>query len=265
MEDQPSGWLAEMTYPSRALSELESRYPGFSSFKTDAPVHYPRRWHRDALIQATLDRAVTRIAPVSRHERCSAEPHAFTFLLSRGESQSIVVVTDNGAILPLPYSAEQWPRSQLGIEPRLTTGRTIWRHKHIVSSVAELLFLQQALLDGPQTIMALMSLLDCSRDEKAAKLMSLIANGIFEIEPNMGLRPDSSVWLGPVSQLAKRHVPSSSYVGQFRDPAALREIAHARHSGAGIKNSRLMEKAGGSLKDADEIRAGIQVLTAGSS
>lgn len=43
----------------RRHDALRSRYPGFVSFKTASPIHYPLRWLRDALIRMSLDQGVT--------------------------------------------------------------------------------------------------------------------------------------------------------------------------------------------------------------
>lgn len=40
-----------------------SRYPGFVSFKTLVPIHYPKRWMRTALIRATLAPDLIGLAP----------------------------------------------------------------------------------------------------------------------------------------------------------------------------------------------------------
>ena len=44
-----------------ARSKSWVQKPGFSSCKTQAPIIYGQRWHRDMLVQLTLDAAVRQI------------------------------------------------------------------------------------------------------------------------------------------------------------------------------------------------------------
>ena len=111
--------------------------PGFKSFKTTGAIRYPSRWHRDLLIQTTLDSNIEAIepAPGERQDACSFG----IFVLVDGIRQLLIAVRDDLGIDPVDISVGGLPipRSYILAEPRCSTARAIWSSRGALISPAD--------------------------------------------------------------------------------------------------------------------------------
>ncbi len=112
--------------------ESRSR-PGFTSFKCSAPIRYPSRVCRDALIQATLDSAWDRLDPLPNSPGTQNDnDQIFGFFAWAGDKRFAIAIDFAGDQIA---AADQKPRTLLLArkailaEPHLSATRAIWSFK----------------------------------------------------------------------------------------------------------------------------------------
>lgn len=190
-----------------APATIASRYPGFSSFKTLAPIHYPRRWHRDALIQATLNGSIRSLRPCQ-------PPHdplgRFKFVADYDGSSATIIIGEV-PVFPMQLAGTVFlSRETIAREPFFGAGRAIWRHKHTSVSFGERLRLHRAVeCSGRCPLASLVDMIGGPEDDRPGKVLALVANGLLAIELAEGLHPNSNVTLGPAGKLMPLDLNSS--------------------------------------------------------
>jgi len=107
--------------------------PGFTSFKCSAPIAYPSRVCRDALIQATLDSAWDRLDPLPNSSGTQNDSdQMFGFFAWAGDKRFAIGIDFPG---DPATTADRKPRTLLFArqailaEPHLSATRTIWSFK----------------------------------------------------------------------------------------------------------------------------------------
>lgn len=112
--------------------ESRSR-PGFTSFKCSAPIRYPSRVCRDALIQATLDGAWDRLDPLTNSPGTQTDnDHMFGFFAWAGDKRfSIAINFPGGPVTASDLKPRTLLLAQKAIlaEPHLSATRSIWSFK----------------------------------------------------------------------------------------------------------------------------------------
>lgn len=167
------------------------RYPGFTCFKSSAAIHYPRRWQRDALIQAALDPSVDELGPM--HPETWPEMAEFGFYVSFAGHRFACLLHAGTTVRSAQEVAGLPPlwisRAALKMEPLLSTGRAIWSKKRLsVSPAGRYLALEMASsrVEGVPA-KALLEQLSTASDEPVDQLLAMIAQGILQGDIGGGL------------------------------------------------------------------------------
>ncbi len=176
------------------------RYPGFHCFKSGDAIHYPRRWQRDALIQAALDPVVTSLDPL---EPGSWPPGVeFAFKATINSTVFICLLSDTkdrhlfdsygGAILRLS-------RAALRVEPLCSTGRAVWSRKRLTIDPAvryKSLEAASARAEGAPA-KAVLAEIAISQSNPIDQLLAMLAQGVLTADLSSGLRGTTLLRPGP--------------------------------------------------------------------
>lgn len=179
------------------------QHPGFKSYKTIRPIPYPSRWHRDLLIQATLDPAIEEIDHI-----LPADARSGSLSLSvtaNGLKVRVTAVREaEGLLRQSPDAAEiLLTRSFVLAEPRASNARAVWATRNMTVKVGDRLRILVALADGRERRIS--DLVSCIRDADAdpfEAILSLVCRGDLAIDLRHGLHPDVCV------ERSKHMVPS---------------------------------------------------------
>lgn len=169
--------------------------PGFCSFKTSEPIVYPCRWHRDILIQATLENSISSIEPSGPEYR---NEHLFGIIVvRRGERRLILAVRDGfqpdgTSALPDHFLMT---RSHALSEPRCSTARTIWATRRLMVPIGDRLRILHGLKEAEAglTLGEHAGLVRNSEAEPAAIVLALVCAGQLDVEFGTGLSPETTV------------------------------------------------------------------------
>ncbi|WP_238225494.1 hypothetical protein [Methylorubrum aminovorans] len=156
---------------------------------------YPQRWHRDLLVQATLDPAVSRIAPVP----AEAQLHApFTiFVWFGGKRRLLIAVRDQADV----HSASSQPdslvvtRSFVLQEPRCSVAREIWATRNVIVPPGDRIRILRELSEHAEGL-PLGRLMDCVRGRETDPVevvLALICAGQAAIEARSHLSLDTTI------------------------------------------------------------------------
>lgn len=168
--------------------------PGFSSFKTVRPIPYAFRWHRDLLVQVTLDPTVDEID----HEGHSPEgDDSLSLRLVWGGTAIHVTAlrdTDDMPHRPTQHGRVLLRRSVVLAEPRASDARAVWATRRLLVQVGDRLRILLAVGDGRQhTISDLVpNIRDRGYDPYEA-ILSLVCRGDLAIDLRDGLHPDARI------------------------------------------------------------------------
>lgn len=177
------------------VTRPRSERPGFRSFKTPAPVPYPQRWHRDLLVQATLDPAVTRIAPVPAEAQLH-DPFML-FVWFGGRRRLLIAVRDQAA----DHSASSQPdslvvtRSFVLQEPRCSVAREIWATRNVIVPPGDRIRILRELSEHAEGL-PLSRLMDCIRGRETDPVevvLALICAGQASVEARSHLSLDTTI------------------------------------------------------------------------
>lgn len=180
-----------------------SRGRGFRSFKTSEPIVYTQRACRDALIQATLDRHVTRISPAPGNSVPVTDAY-FVFRVMFGGKDCLVALCDRShGITFMPRGGSQigltLSNNHILSDPLVTTARTIWSHRHeLVPPLVELRLTRQ--LSGRADGVPLVDLENTFGDEPQkwlGYLLGLACRGTIHLSGLERLTDQTRVFLGP--------------------------------------------------------------------
>lgn len=172
---------------------------GFKSFKTPIAIPYPCRWHRDFLIQATLDPAIAAINPheCGPHERFSiaVNTKSSTHVLTAVRDRSHVVDENSHHTLNLIT------RSFVLAEPRCSTARAIWAARATQVAPRDRINILRMLgeqSDGVCLAAASDRITDHSIDA-IQSIFALVCAGQIEIDISTPLSPDTHIRLRSIS------------------------------------------------------------------
>lgn len=124
---------------------------GFSSHKTNAPIAYKRRWHRDLLIQCTLSPACSRMAPVIPVPIYQAESITLSFAAEIGGFAALTCASEE-TFQPLVEQKDDAlvffiSRAAVFDPVRLANARTIWAARNAIVPLADQLQMKAILAD----------------------------------------------------------------------------------------------------------------------
>ncbi|GEP01515.1 hypothetical protein [Methylobacterium haplocladii] len=170
--------------------------PGFRSGKTIGAISYPQRWHRDLLIQATLDPAVAAIEQATSSQR-GQDPFE-VFVWFGGQRRRLIAVREaSDFTMPCATDTMVLARSFVLSEPRCSTARGIWACRNTPVSHGDR-FRILGLLDQHSSGLPLRRLMECVRSETAESVdivLAVICAGQAEVEIRSPLSPDITVRL----------------------------------------------------------------------
>lgn len=178
--------------PMTAAHGGRSGHPGFRSFKTPLPIRYPARWHRDLLIQATLDPAVETIEDGSGHHT-----DAMALVLTvQGLGRRVLAVRD-GSCLPPSTGIEGIvvTRSYVLSEPRCSNARMVWSMRNSLVSPGNQLRVLAKLREHPgwMAIGRVSESLSVANADPIEVILALACAGRIEIDLGRGFSPDTQV------------------------------------------------------------------------
>lgn len=182
-------------------SVLLDRYPGFQSFKTTTPIHYPRRWIRDALIQASLDRDVTALAPSITADTDLPRPAEFSFRLYRNGALRLVLLTQAPSSLGKEIDDDRivvWNRTMLTEGSRAKACGAVWAHKRSRIDPADL-YRATELVNrcGAVPVARLLRALRSPDIDPLHQVFHYLANGYLTADLAEGIAPSTMVSTGP--------------------------------------------------------------------
>jgi hypothetical protein len=170
--------------------------PGFRSYKTPQPIAYLQRWHRDILVQLTLDPNALRIeqGPGTR------ATEVFDLLVTTtGGVIRIFAFRDDIEAPSLPPGGNciSLKRSSVLKEPRAANARAIWSMRKKIVSPADRLRVLLRLGDHPGGL-PISDLLTCvlgPSTEPAEAILALACEGLVALSLDCPLVPDTTVRL----------------------------------------------------------------------
>ncbi len=175
-----------------------SRYPGFVSFKTLVPIHYPKRWMRTALIRATLAPDLIGLAPCPDDFPFTKPEIQFAFATFDAARLRFVLLTEfTLRQLGLHDHAEHFDtmnRSEVLAQPSADVARQIWMcsrvHIQPAVQVAVLRIVRESAADVylSTILQEIGSTLEISR-----QVFAMIAKGFLEIDVSRPLGRDTVV------------------------------------------------------------------------
>ncbi|UIY43422.1 hypothetical protein [Methylobacterium radiotolerans] len=187
--------------PSDALRQSMPERPGFRSFKTAVPIAYPSRWHRDLLIQATLDPAIEAIEP---GPAARFDPEIFQFFIQMaGVRQPLVAIrhADNldGRVAG---SGLVKSRAHTLSEPRCTAARIVWAARKIQVSAGDRIRILKV-FDEAKASVPFANAIDAAVGHAvnpAEAVLALVCEGQLEIDVSQPISPETllrrrrSIW-----------------------------------------------------------------------
>jgi hypothetical protein len=197
-----------------AAIEMKPDRPGFRSFKTTSAVFYPQRWHRDLLIQATLDSSISFIEPVPA-ARQSLDSFK-VFVGFEGRRRLLVAVRnaiDFGVYASLP-EALTLNRTTILDEPRCSVARQIWATRTTQIPPGDRIRILRELSKSPGGA-PLGRLIECVRSNDADPVdivLALVCSGQAEIELGSHLAPDTPIRSAARSQPPERGTIRGTFV-----------------------------------------------------
>lgn len=178
----------------RPASANNTRHPGFMSFKTARPIPYALRWHRDLLIQVTLDPAIDEID--YEHPTSEGADSLNLRLIADGTAIRVTALRDSDGMphLPVPHGEVLLQRSVVLADPRASDARAIWATRRLPIQIGDRLRILLAVSDGRQH--SISDLVPSIRDrgyDPFEAILSLVCRGDLEIDLRDGLQPDARI------------------------------------------------------------------------
>lgn len=189
--------------------------PGFISFKVREPIPYPNRWHRDALVQATLEPTVSQIAALGRDVVLPSATE-FAFAARIAGSDFILVVSESQTRTTIPgRPIIAMTRRSLEVEPLATTARSIWAHKRFLSDPGDRFRVIEELTDQPQgkAVQDIFRVLESPFLDPVRQIFSMLANGFVVADLNSGFTLATRLRLGPAAIGAEPVRPRDRLIG----------------------------------------------------
>jgi hypothetical protein len=164
---------------------------GFRSFKTAAPIPYPCRWHRDLLIQMTLDPS---IEALERHTCGPDENFSVVAIVASTRRLVTALRKHPGASSDaLPPDRTWILRSVVLAEPRCSTARMVWATRRTKVSLGDRLRILQMLEDCPagSTLAAAGKCVRSDVGDPADAILALVCAGQVDIDIRNTLSPQT--------------------------------------------------------------------------
>jgi hypothetical protein len=186
--------------------------PGFASFKTSSAITYPGRWHRDALLQATLDPAIGSLAPFP-HPELLPDSVSFAFLAAYEASPVAIGLSETEADHPTEVAGHPLvvlSRAAVLAEPRVSTARMVWAARRIPVAPGDRVRLLARLSEAGQDglpLAGLEPLVRSSPCDPVDAVLALVAHGLLCLDVGRHLTHETVVWLREPPQPAHDNTP----------------------------------------------------------
>lgn len=177
-----------MSIQEPALTDL-SRYPGFRSSKNQISIHYPRRWQRDALIQAALDPSVSAMSPLAQKAWPPRAEFGFTVTIAGTDFACIIGDVPGTRLLSPNLPILRLPRQALLAEPLFSTSRAVWSRKRLtIDPVIRFQVLEMASFDiSGVPAGEIIATIDSAPNEPVDILLAMLAQGYLTGHLGSGL------------------------------------------------------------------------------
>jgi hypothetical protein len=177
------------------------RYPGFLCFKSTEAIHYPKRWIRNALIQAALDASTEEVGPFRGDTRDIGYGIEFAFVVRMGGKAVFVALTELPVSTSPPLGIAaivSLRRSTVMREPVASCAREVWRHKDLQVDVARRLNLLDCVEgSGGQTPLSALVRATNNADCNVGEILNLVAHGYLSLDLAAGITPSTLISVGP--------------------------------------------------------------------
>ena len=188
--------------PETTSGELSERYPGFNSFKTLAPIHYPKRWFRDALIQTTFDTSVMSLSPAPVSFINLRAPVEFAFQIQRLDGSPRLVLLTTGTVPRAWHASVQaivLDRRQLLSGPMAMVCRSIWSQQRMPIDPGDQYRCIELILERGGSVTMGEAVRVCRRSDLDAvqQVCSMLAQGVLISNLSQGLQPGTILSIGP--------------------------------------------------------------------
>lgn len=178
---------------AQADSNLVQRYPGFHSWKSVSPVHYPRRWQRAVLVQAALDPTISAIAPLPVPvDELRTHDIDFGFVVTIAQTDFALLVTEKRLVPEIP--GIELPeltirRNSILKEPVYSTANMIWSKKRlVVDPMTRYLALETVQKSAEGTnLSTLLHALQFPLHQSLEAVLAMLAQGILVADVSRGL------------------------------------------------------------------------------
>ncbi|MFJ7439634.1 hypothetical protein ACIQW5_18395 [Methylorubrum thiocyanatum] len=169
--------------------------PGFRSFKTSAPIAYPARWHRDLLIQASLDPRIEAIEPVPD---IIGDGSAFSIIVHIDATRRLITAVREPTVRRVGIIGLEeavLPRSVVLAEPRCSDARAIWSMRRHQVTLGNRLRILRALEDQPDgmTLARTADLVRGGDIDPTEAVLALACAGLVDIDLRGPLAPSTPV------------------------------------------------------------------------
>lgn len=170
--------------------------PGFRSFKTVEAIVYPCRWHRDVLLQATLEQTIEKIGPARLVG--SDDPETFAIFAWIGGTRRLVVAvrgTPDRTCLSDDPDRVTIARADVLSEPRCSTARSIWSTRKIAVPAGDRLRVLARLDQAERGVElgVLAGIIRCSSIDGVEAVLALVCAGQSWIGIDAPLSPETIV------------------------------------------------------------------------
>lgn len=176
------------------VSNQPVRHPGFTSYKTARAIPYAYRWHRDLLIQATLNPTIDEID--YEHPTVGGDDSLSLRLTAGGTAIHVIALRDMDGMShrPAPPGGVLMRRSVVLTEPQASDARAVWATRRLLVQIGDRLRILLAVGNGEQH--SISDLVPSIRDQgydPFEAILSLVCRGDLAIDLRDGLHPDALV------------------------------------------------------------------------
>ena len=188
-----------------SVSDELVKQPGFTCFKTFAPIRYPRRWYRTALIDAALNPKILRMGPSPLPLSKLPKQAEFSFWVSDSGVSTLIVLSEAGCditSLSAKVPTISVRRLDLEAEPTARLRREIWSHKRVPLPLEVIVVIlhEVALQPRQLTLQDVRSIFGKKVDDIGPVIDAAITAGYLEVDIRQGWSPSVPVGLGPMAR-----------------------------------------------------------------
>ena len=178
-----------------ASNVAQTDRPGFRSFKTSTPIVYPARWHRDLLIQASLDSRIESIEPVPG---IVGNGSVFSIIIHIDAVRRLITAVREPIVRGIGIAGLEeaiLPRSVVLAEPRCSDARAVWSTRRHQVSPGNRMRILRSLEEQPDgsTLARTADLVRGGDVDPTEAVLALACAGLVDIDLRGPLSPSTPV------------------------------------------------------------------------